>query len=68
MISISPEYLSAKQSAAYLGIGYSTFRRDYPSYVAFGVVPRTYMGRTGRRFKRSELDRLMDTWRVIKEA
>lgn len=68
MIQISPEYLSGKQAAIYLGIGYSTLRRDWPSWTKLGVVPSRYNGRKELRFKRGELDSLMDQWKVIKGA
>lgn len=71
MIKISPEYFSAKQAADYLGIAYVTLKRDYPGWDRFGVIARRYNDRasTGKlRFKRTELDQMMNQWKVIKEV
>lgn len=66
MIQIAPEYLTTRQAATYLGIGYSTLLRDWPKWTDLGVNPSRYNGIKDLRFKRSELDQLMDQWRVIK--
>lgn len=65
-MEIIPAYLSTKQAAEYLGIGYSTAKKNWPQWTKFGVVPSRLNGKAELRFKRSELDRLMDAWRVIK--
>lgn len=69
MISIAPEYLNARNAAQYLGISYGTLMSDYPSWIACGVTPIRYGGRanTGHlRFKKSELDHLMNQWKMIR--
>lgn len=69
-VVITPAYLSLKDTAAYLGIGLSTSKRDWPSWEKFGVIPSRYVSSTGRGrrlfFRRTELDRMMDQMKVIK--
>lgn len=66
----APAYLSLKDTAAYLGMGLSTSKRDWPSWEKFGVIPSRYVNSTGRGrrlfFRRAELDRMMDQMKVIK--
>jgi predicted site-specific integrase-resolvase len=69
MLQISPEYLSAQQAASYLGIAYETLKKNYPQWMKFGVIARRFNNKadTGKlRFKRSELDQMMDQWKVVK--
>jgi hypothetical protein len=56
-------YLSLKESAEYLGIGESTVRKEWPSWEKFGIVPSRFPAQT-LRFKKSDLDRLMDATKV----
>ena len=60
-------YLNAKQAANYIGIAYSTLKRDWVKWTSQGVNPSRYMGTKQLRFKRSDLDHLMHQWRVIKD-
>jgi len=64
MIKQAQEYLNLKQAAEYLGIGGSTAKRIWPSWIDHGVVPSRFPGNK-LRFKRSELDRMMDLLRVV---
>lgn len=69
MIQIAPQYLTARQASDYLGIAYVTLRKDYKSWFDLGVNPSRYGGKNDSghlRFKRSELDHLMDQWRLVK--
>lgn len=56
-------YLNCREAAQFLGIGYSTVLRDWPSWVEWGVVPSRYPKRT-LRFKKSDLDKLMQAFKV----
>lgn len=70
MIKQSQEYLNLKQAAEYLGIGESTAKnRKSPAYWCkwekFGVVASRWPGRM-LKFKRSDLDRMMEETKVTK--
>lgn len=63
MIKEAQEYLNLKQSAEYLGIGEATAQRLWPSWGSYGVHPARYPKRT-LRFKKTDLDRLMEAFKV----
>lgn len=63
MIRERQEYLSLKQAAEYLGIGDSTAKKNWPTWEQYGVIPSRYPKRT-LRFKRSDLDKLMELTKV----
>lgn len=67
MIKSTQEYLNCRQAGEYLGLGYSTVLRDWPKWVSWGIVPSRYPSRT-LRFKRSDLDRLMQANKVQQEG
>lgn len=56
--------LTAKEAAAYLGISYNTLKRDWPAFDKYGVVPCRYRGGRILLFKKSELDQMIEKWRV----
>lgn len=74
------EYMNLRQTADYLGMSLSTAHRSYPTWVEHGVIPSRLRSlvknekgsievREGRnlRFKRSEIDRMMDQLKVVKK-
>ncbi|MBI5150149.1 MAG: helix-turn-helix domain-containing protein [Candidatus Omnitrophica bacterium] len=62
---ITPAYLNLKQSAEYLGISEGHTKRIWPSWQRYGVVPARFPART-LRFKRSDLDRMIESLKVVK--
>lgn len=58
------EYLSPKQAASYLGIGYSTFLRDYIGFIKNYNLEVSRLSAKVIRIKRSSLDRLMQALQV----
>jgi len=64
------KYLSLRDTANYLGIGYGTALRDWKSWIRYGVSPIRYMERpnSGLLFRREDLDKLMESCEIIKKA
>lgn len=56
-------YMNLREAAHYLGIGESTAKREWPGWKEFGVVPSRYPKNT-LRFKREDLDRMMESLKV----
>lgn len=60
---IVQEYLSLKQSAEYLGLSESRAKVIWPGWAKYGCVPSRLSSRT-LRFKRSDLDKMMEALKV----
>jgi hypothetical protein len=66
-MEITPAYLNLKQSAQYLNIAESTAKKIWPSWIdKYGVIPSRYPSRT-LKFKVSDLDKIMDAEKVVRE-
>lgn len=57
------EYLTLKEAAEYLNISVSSAHKEWPRWAEFGCVPSRFPRHT-LRFKRSDLDRLMEATKV----
>lgn len=64
---MTPACVNGKEAAKYLGIKYSTFSRDWPSWVRFGIVPSRYNGNPHSitLWRIEDLNRLLDKWKVV---
>jgi predicted DNA-binding transcriptional regulator AlpA len=65
ILSTTQQFLSLKETAEYLGIGERTAQRDWPSWERYGVVP-SRMGSRVLRFKKADLDQMMESLKVVK--
>jgi hypothetical protein len=57
----SQAYLTPRQAAEYINIGYSTLLRDYPGWIRYYGVEVTRYGSKMLRFNKASLDRMMKT-------
>jgi hypothetical protein len=64
MIKTIQAYMNLKEAAEYLGIGESTAKREWPSWEKYGVIPSRFPVRN-LKFKRTELDKMMDSLKVV---
>lgn len=59
-------YLNLRETAEYLGIGESTAKKEWPRWQKYGVIPSRFPAK-GLKFKRSDLDRMMESTKVVTE-
>lgn len=63
MTKPAQEYFNLRQASQYLGIGIATAKREWVKWQEYGVIASRYPART-LRFKRSDLDKLMQSFKV----
>ena len=66
MEQITPRYLTLRQCAQYASIPLRTFQKTWTSLTKYGLNP-TRLPNGRLRFDRTEIDRVMQTLKVIKE-
>ncbi len=64
-----PRLMTLEQVADYLQINYSTARKKWRTWLAYGVNPIDVFdtGRGPYRFKREEIERMLEQKRLVKD-